>query len=111
MPCFQLPSSGWMAGRSRFHKPSSAADAYVALLLEAVEATASEVSEDLHGTHGLDGRQREALQLAACKLEQLRSHLATSRRRLNDLRNLRLILHGEGSSEACYRPTRTKGAQ
>ncbi len=74
-------------------------DAYVALLLQTVEATASDVSEDLRGMPGLERRQREALQLAAYKLEQLRSHLTTSRRRLNDLRNLRLILHGEGSQD------------
>ena len=74
-------------------------DEYVALLLQAVEATAGDVVEDLRGAHGLERRQREALQLVAYKLEQLRSHLTTSRRRLNDLRNLRLILHGEGSMD------------
>lgn len=72
-------------------------DAYVALLLQAVEETAADVAEDLLRTGGTGGRRREALQLVAYKLEQLHSHLATSRRRLNDLRNLRGILDGDRS--------------
>jgi hypothetical protein len=74
-------------------------DAFVALLLQAVEETATDVGEDLRLTHGAGGRRREALQLVAYKLEQLRFHLATSRRRLNDLRNLRLIVEGEPSMD------------
>jgi hypothetical protein len=75
-------------------------DAYVALLLQRVEETATGVGEDLRLTHGAGGRRREALQLVAYKLEQLRFHLATSRRRLNDLRNLRLIVEGPGIVDA-----------
>jgi hypothetical protein len=74
--------------------------AFVVQLLQAVEETASEVGEDLRRTRGARGRQREALQLIAYKLEQLHFHLATSRRRLSDLRTLRGILHGEGSADA-----------
>lgn len=70
-------------------------DEYVAGLLQAVESTATDVGEDLRVAAGLEQRRREALQLVAFKLEQLRSHLTTSRRRLSDLRNLRLILDGE----------------
>jgi len=70
-------------------------DEYVALLLQAVEETATDVAEDLRRTHDAGGRRREALQLVAYKVEQLRFHLATSRRRLNDLRNLRRIVEGE----------------
>jgi hypothetical protein len=77
-----------------------ASDAYVALLLQRVEETATGVGEDLRLTHGAGGRRREALQLVAYKLEQLRFHLATSRRRLNDLRNLRLIVEGPGIVDA-----------
>ena len=73
--------------------------ALVVQLLQTVEETASEVGEDLRRTRGA-GRQREALQLIAYKLEQLRFHLATSRRRLSDLGTLRGILHGEGSPDA-----------
>ena len=74
-------------------------DEYVALLLQAVEETATDVGEDLLRTHGAGGRRREALQLVAYKLEQLRFHLATSRRRLNDLRNLRSLVEGEPSMD------------
>ena len=74
-------------------------DDYVARLLQAVEETATDVAENLRCTRGAGGRQREALQLAAYKLEQLRFHLTTSRRRLNDLRNLRRIVEGEPSMD------------
>jgi hypothetical protein len=68
---------------------------YVARLLQVVEETATGVGEDLRRTTGDEGRRREALQVAAYKLEQLRFHLAVSRRRLGDLRALRPILDGE----------------
>jgi len=71
---------------------------YVAQLLQVVEETAIGVGEDLRRTPGAAGRRREALQLVAYKLEQLHFHLAVSRRRLGDLRALRLILDGEGSA-------------
>jgi hypothetical protein len=74
-------------------------DEYVALLLQTVEETATDVGEDLRLTHGTGGRRREALQLVAFKLEQLRYHLATSRRRLNDLRTLRRMVEGGPSMD------------
>ena len=74
-------------------------DEYVARLLQAVEETATDVAENLRHTRDAGGRQREALQLVAYKLEQLRFHLTTSRRRLNDLRTLRRIVEGDPSSE------------
>jgi hypothetical protein len=52
-------------------------------------------TEALRATGAL-GRGHEGLQLIAYKLEQLRFHLATSRRRLDDLRTLRDMLYGEG---------------
>lgn len=70
---------------------------YVALLLQAVEETAADVGEDLRRPEGPLGRQREALQLIAYKLEQLHFHLTTGRRRLSDLRTLRRILEGDPS--------------
>ncbi len=72
--------------------------AFVAQLLDAIETTAAEVGEDLKRTKGVAGRGREALQLIAYKLEQLSFHLATSRRRLDDLRTLRDILYAGASS-------------
>jgi hypothetical protein len=71
---------------------------YVAQLLRVVEETATDVGEDLRRTVGARGRHREALQLVAYKLEQLRFHLSASRRRLRDLRALRHILEGDGTA-------------
>ena len=73
-----------------------ASHAYVARLLQVVEETATAVGEDLRSAQGAGGRRREALQLVAYKLEQLRAHLAVSRRRLGELRALHLILGGGG---------------
>ena len=74
---------------------------YVAMLLRAIEETTTEVGEDLRGSHfARASRRREAFQLVAYKLEQLRFHLAISQRRLNDLRTLRRMLHGERSLTA-----------
>ncbi len=71
---------------------------YVGMLLQDIEETAADVGENLHRPHGPEtARRREAFQLVAYKLEQLRLHLATSRRLLNDLRTLRRMLHGERS--------------
>jgi hypothetical protein len=74
-------------------------DEYVALLLQVVDETATDVGEDLRLTRGAGGRRREALQLVAYKLEQLRFHLAISQRRLSDLRTLRGIVEGEPSTD------------
>jgi hypothetical protein len=69
---------------------------YVTLLLQAIEETAADVVEGLHGPPSPEtARRREAFQLVAYKLEQLHLHLATSRRLLNDLRTVRRMLHGE----------------
>lgn len=71
-----------------------ASHAFVARLLDVVDGTAAGVGEDLRLTSRDGGRRREALRLVAYKLEQLRFHLAVSRRRLGELRALRLILDG-----------------
>ena len=66
---------------------------YVDLLLQAIQETSAEVGADLRDTHaGVSARRREAFQLVAYKLEQLRFHVAASRRRLNDLRILRRMM-------------------
>jgi hypothetical protein len=69
---------------------------YVGLLLQTIEEAATDVGEGLALTPG-DGTERrhEAFQLVAYKLERLRVHVATTRRLLNHLRNLRLMLDGE----------------
>lgn len=80
---------------ARFFGTIESSDEYVALLLQVVEETAIDVGQDLSLTRGAGGRRHEALQLVAYKLEQLRFHLETSRRRLRDLRNLRRFVEGE----------------
>jgi hypothetical protein len=69
---------------------------YVSLLAEAVRQARDEVAEDAeHAKAGGEGRQLEALQLVSWKLERLETHLAASRRLLNDLRRLRRLLLGQ----------------
>jgi hypothetical protein len=87
-------SMGEVAGPHRF-ATIEGSDAYVELLLQAVEETATDVNEELRETRCSGGRRREAFRLVAYKLEQLRFHLERSRRRLGDLRALRSIVDGE----------------
>jgi predicted NAD-dependent protein-ADP-ribosyltransferase YbiA (DUF1768 family) len=69
---------------------------YVGLLVEAVRQAREEVAEDVeHAEAEGAGRQVQALQLVAWKLERLEVHLASSRQLLNDLRRLRRLLLGE----------------
>ena len=71
---------------------------YVGLLLQAIEETAADVDEDLgHARRDGPARRREAFQLIAYKLAQLRFHLSASKRLLNDLRTLRRMLEGTRS--------------
>jgi len=69
---------------------------YVGMLLEAIDEAAADVGEEVCGVDRAGTtRRHQAFQLIAYKLEQLRSHLTTSGRLLNDLRTLRRMLHGE----------------
>jgi hypothetical protein len=69
---------------------------YVALLLQAIEETAADVRRGLRRPQPAAAvRRRQAFQLVAYKLEQLRRHVATSHSLLSDLRALRQMLHGE----------------
>ena len=81
----------------RFESIESSHD-YVALLLQVVDETAAVGEDVLRLGDARSARRREAFQLVAYKLEQLRFHLESSRRRLNELRMLRGMLHGEGST-------------
>lgn len=71
----------------------------VALLLQEVDETATDVGENLRRDTGADPRRREALGLVGFKLDQLRFHLATSQRRLGDLRTLGRFLDGESEAD------------
>jgi hypothetical protein len=69
---------------------------YLGLLLESV----NEAREDLEAETALASaagaeRRQQAIQLASYKLSQLKMHLSTSRRLLNDLRTIRRLLFAE----------------
>ena len=73
------------------------AQEYVSLLAEALEEAQRAVERDTSlasETEGAD-RRAEALRLVSYKLNQLRGHLASSHRILNDLRTLRRLLLSE----------------
>ena len=66
---------------------------YIDLLLEAIEETRRDVGTEIRLSTGPGGERRaQALQLVALNLNRLSSHVAKSRRILNDLRTLRRLL-------------------
>ena len=78
-----------------FGSIESAAE-YLALLLEVVEEARGDLETEAAAAakEGADRRQ-QAIQLATYKLSQLKVHLTTSHRLLNDLRTLRRLLFAE----------------
>lgn len=84
---------------------------YLGRLLEAV----NEAHEDLKGEALLAAstgaeRRQQAIQLATYKLSQLKNHLTTSHRLLNDLRTIRRLLFAERQIEApANGPEKTPG--
>lgn len=79
---------------------------YIRLLREVVDETQTLVREEIEGL-AADRRGRDALALVEYKLTQLREHLGTSGRLLNDLRSLRRILYGERASFAGVQAARS----
>jgi hypothetical protein len=73
------------------------AQEYVALLSETMEEAARAIAREMALTAGTRGAERrlDALRLVNLKLTQLRFHMGSSRRLLNDLRTLRRLLLGE----------------
>ena len=69
---------------------------YLGLLLESVNEARVDLEAEtaLSSAPGME-RRREAIQLAVYKLSQLKQHLATSHRLLNDLRTIRRLLFAE----------------
>jgi hypothetical protein len=69
---------------------------YLGLLLESVNEAREDLEAEtaLASAAGADRRQ-QAIQLATYKLSQLKQHLATSHRLLNDLRTIRRLLFAE----------------
>jgi hypothetical protein len=70
------------------------AQEYVSLLAESLEEAVRAIQEDTAVAARTAGAERrvQALRLVDYKLNQLREHLAASRRILNDLRTLRRLL-------------------
>jgi len=69
---------------------------YLGLLLESVNEARVDLEAEtaLSSAPGMERRQ-QAIQLATYKLSQLKQHLATSHRLLNDLRTIRRLLFAE----------------
>jgi hypothetical protein len=69
---------------------------YVNHLLAATQEAHTEIETEIGRTTDLKlARRKQALQLASYKLSKLTSHIAKSRRILNDLRTLRRLLLDE----------------
>jgi phospholipid N-methyltransferase len=69
------------------------AQEFVELLAQAIEESKAEIEVQAKAAQDAgEERQQQALQLVAYKLASLGSHMATSRRILNDLRTLRRLL-------------------
>lgn len=69
---------------------------YLGLLLESVNEARVDLEAEaaLSSAPGME-RRRQAIQLAVYKLSQLKQHLTTSHRLLNDLRTIRRLLFAE----------------
>ena len=66
---------------------------YVNHLLEAAREAREQIGKEvLRAAHPRLARRKQALQLVHYKLDKLSSHIAASRRILNDLRTLRRLL-------------------
>jgi hypothetical protein len=72
---------------------------YVNHLLEATHEAQEQIKgEILRAANPQLARRKQALQLVNYKLDKLSSHIAASRRILNDLKTLRRLLLGERTS-------------
>ena len=72
---------------------------YVNHLLEAAREAREQIAKEvLRAAHPQLARRKQALQLVHYKLDKLSSHIAASRRILNDLRTLRRLLLEERKS-------------
>ena len=74
---------------------------YVNYLLAATEEAHAQIETEIGRATDLQlARRKEALQLVSYKLARLASHVAKSRRILNDLRTLRRLLLDERRKES-----------
>ena len=70
---------------------------YVHLLAEAIDEAQVSIREDIAELEAAAGSERrlQAMRIVDYKLDQLRAHIGSSGRILNDLRTLRRLLLGE----------------
>jgi len=69
---------------------------YLGLLLESVDEARGDLEAETQlAVEGAAERRLQAIQLATYKLAQLKTHLTTSHRLLNDLRTIRRLLFAE----------------
>jgi hypothetical protein len=69
---------------------------FIGLLKQSIDEAMCDVQQDLRdATNAGDERRTRALQLAVFKLNQLETHVAKTRRLLNDLRTIRRLLFDE----------------
>jgi hypothetical protein len=69
---------------------------YLGLLLESVDEARADLEGEAKSAAEVGAERRlQAIQLATYKLAQLRTHLTTSHRLLNDLRTIRRLLFAE----------------
>lgn len=80
---------------TNFGSIEGAADYLARLLQEVDEAREDLWGEALRASSAGAERREQAIQLANYKLSQLKTHLATSHRLLNDLRTIRRLLFAE----------------
>lgn len=74
---------------------------YLGLLLESVKEAHKDLEAEAQLASAVGAERREqAIQLANYKLSQLKTHLTTSRRLLNDLRTIRRLLFAERQAGA-----------
>ncbi len=74
---------------------------YLHLLLEAAKEAQQEIEEEILIAESQKlSRRKEAMQLVSYKMTVLTSHIATSRRILNDLKMLRRVLMEERAAAA-----------
>lgn len=85
------------------------AQQYLALLLEVVRESKSDVDADIadSASNGSEARRAEAMRVVAYKLDRLGAHLKGSLLLLNDLRTLRRLLLNERAQETPPKPAPT----
>ena len=89
------------------------ASEYLGLLLESVAEARADLELETQRASAVGAeRRQQAIQIATYKLAQLKTHLTTSHRLLNDLRTIRRLLFAERQAAALVgAPERSRPAR